>query len=568
VRAEAEAAMLPIERWAPLVTGVVLAAPIVIAPYPPMSDLPLHEAAVAILRGMRDPSLFPPGLYVTNLGHPNQLFHMAALALAYVVPVLLACKLVVAGATVALPLGAARLADHLGASRWTAVLVAPIALGWLFIIGLVANVIGLACLLALFPLLDRFVDAPTARGAVKVSLACVVLYFAHEAMLFMYAGALLLFVVARARTVQGAALAMGPFAFAVAITLAQQKYQAGLFTSSVKAVTVEYEPLSVKLGDLPEQLYVPYDGAASRVLFALAALAAVMLATRRLREHRAAPAIARGPRVTLDHYRYEVLAILSFAAYLTFPVSMHGANLVYHRFLSPAFALALIAASPRRSSGGPPPVGKVTPALASIGPLAMLAVILPGFAESSRSYQDVQSLLGKIAPGSAVMTLQGSQVNADVMFLLKPSMAVRSVTERGGRALFSFVESPISPVIFARAYEWSEPIDRIVARDAGICPRYDFTRFRYLLFMTTSAPTQYVATFALQPDARLLGQAGNWALYESTKPVVPARSPDGPGPGGCPSGNLNARMAQVQDEVKALLAAGKPLPPLPEPASP
>jgi hypothetical protein len=180
-----------VEAVAPWAAGLLLAIPILIAFYPPMTDLPFHEAAIAILRHFGDRSMFPPGLYRYNLGEPNQLFHMTGWALSYVVSTRWAAKLVVAAAVALVPVCAARFARHVGASPLAALVVAPIALGWLFSWGLVANVLGIAALLAVLPLLDDLAREPTPRRAVAAVGGAVLLYFAHEAMLFVYGGAAL-----------------------------------------------------------------------------------------------------------------------------------------------------------------------------------------------------------------------------------------------------------------------------------------------------------------------------------------------------------------------------------------
>jgi hypothetical protein len=152
------------ERHAPLAAGIALALPVLVAAYPPMADLPLHEAVVGVLRHYGDASYFPHGLYQLNLGHPNQLWYYAAYLLSVPFSTTTACKLVVAAIIVAIPLCAARLADHLGVTRWTALVVAPLGLGWMFFWGLIANMAGLAALLAVLPTLDKYVAKPDRRG--------------------------------------------------------------------------------------------------------------------------------------------------------------------------------------------------------------------------------------------------------------------------------------------------------------------------------------------------------------------------------------------------------------------
>ena len=140
---------------APLIAGIALAAPTLLARYPPMNDLPLHEGVVGVLRHFGDESYFPRGLYTLNPGHPNQLFHAAAWLFSLVVPTGLACRLVIALAQVAIMWTAARFADHLGRSRWGALLVAPLALGFTYYWGLVANLVGYGLLLYTLPILDE-----------------------------------------------------------------------------------------------------------------------------------------------------------------------------------------------------------------------------------------------------------------------------------------------------------------------------------------------------------------------------------------------------------------------------
>src|SRR5258708_18647436 len=121
-----------------------------------MADLPLHEASVGLLRHWSDPAFCPHDVYFVNLGHANQLFPLAVLAFSYVVPIAWASKIATAMTVALLPVGAARFADHVGAPRWTALLAAPVAVGWLFFWGLIQNLLGLAAPLALLPTIDPF----------------------------------------------------------------------------------------------------------------------------------------------------------------------------------------------------------------------------------------------------------------------------------------------------------------------------------------------------------------------------------------------------------------------------
>src|ERR1700690_167488 len=97
-----------VDTLAPWAAGLLLAAPVLFAYYPPMTDLPFHEGEIGALRHFRDASMFPHGLYRLNLGEPNQLFHMLGWALSSVMATRWAVKPVVAARIVAIPVCAAR----------------------------------------------------------------------------------------------------------------------------------------------------------------------------------------------------------------------------------------------------------------------------------------------------------------------------------------------------------------------------------------------------------------------------------------------------------------------------
>src|SRR5262245_3600428 len=100
-------------RWLiPWVTGLALAVPVLVTHYPPMTDLPLHEAVVSVLAHFREPA-FNPGLYEVHLGHPNQLFVLGAYALSFVFAVPTAVKIAVALTVLAICVSAGRFAAHL-----------------------------------------------------------------------------------------------------------------------------------------------------------------------------------------------------------------------------------------------------------------------------------------------------------------------------------------------------------------------------------------------------------------------------------------------------------------------
>ena len=339
------------ERLLPWVVGSLFAFPVLVAAYPPMSDLPLHEASVGLLKHWGDARFTPPTLYALNLGHANQLFSFAVLALSFVMPMAWACKVVIAASLLALSLGAAHFADHVAAPRWTTLVVAPIGIGWLFFWGLVQNIIGLAALLWLLPAIDRFALRPTARGAAAMCGAMVFLHFAHQAMQLTACLALGLCAVGCVWTARSALLRALPIVFCVALAWGANRY-----AWSVSGPRHTNVPLFVYYG-LAHKLEgisgVLFGGHAAWVRGAilLLALAAIALVAVSPRAEAPRPTRSWGARVHV--FRFELLGLALAVVYLVAPANVQSTTLVYHRFLPPAWAILAICAGSGRTIARP-----------------------------------------------------------------------------------------------------------------------------------------------------------------------------------------------------------------------
>lgn len=523
------------ERIAPWVTGVALAAPVLAARYPPMGDLAFHEAMVATLRHFRDPTFAPPGLYALNLGQPNQLFHVLAAALAFVVSSDLACKLVIAVTVLAIVLAASRLAAHAGAPRWAALVVAPLALGWTFQWGLVANLTGLAALLASLPALDRLADAPTARRAVVASTAAIAIHFAHESSAVVYALAAVVFALVRPLS-RATALRLAPAVVTAALVARYVVVSDRLKAASIRAVPTSFVDVDVKITQLPGALFGGALGMIGAALLALVVASIVAFVFRRgARDD-------RSTREMLRDHRFVVVGVACFVAYLAMPMALNGSTLVYHRFLAPAYALLVVGAF-ARARGAPRPFAVV---MACAVPSAMLAVMLPRFVESSRMYRELDAILPLVARGSAVAQLDLSPRPPSVVAPI-PGAAARVQAERGGRLLFSFTDAPAAPLATAPDYQWNEPVLRLTFRPAAFAPAHDLHRFRYVVVRETEPTAVGLVVAAFEPEAKLVGRSGEWMLFESTLDVVPLASPDVPLPTPHPA-TLQGRITKILRE--------------------
>ena len=203
------------ERWAPLLATLAIVWPLAAYRYAASHDLPFHEEIVAAMRYHADPTRYPPDFFVWRVGMPNQLFYFLAYPLAFVVSPHVACTIVLGASVAGIVFGSAHLARYLGRTRWVAVAVAPIAIGFLFNCGFVGNVLGLGLFLWLLPVLDRFAARPTARGAAVTVLALLFLDFAHESIMTIGALAIVVLSAGRRLGVRETALRVFPPAVAL-----------------------------------------------------------------------------------------------------------------------------------------------------------------------------------------------------------------------------------------------------------------------------------------------------------------------------------------------------------------
>jgi hypothetical protein len=515
-----------------VLVGVSLALPFVVVRYPPMGDLAFHEAGIALLRHLGDPRFAPVGLYEMNLGEPNQLFHLLAYALSFVVPTDWACKLVVAATVVATSIGAGALARHLEVTRWSALIVAPLALGWMCRWGLVANLLGFAVLLAALPVLDSSASAPSGRRALLSSGLGGVLYLAHESSMLIYALAALLFAVRTPPRPRPLALAFAPAAFAGVLALAYQVRSASLKAPSILAVRTIDVALPKRVLDLPGALFSVGKFGPLMLAASVAAVALLAFPSRR-------GAAMPGPSKRLVPWRFVSLGLLCAVGYLFMPEALLGSTLIYQRFLPPAFAVLVMSLLPRGL-----PSARVASVVVLL-PMGMLASTWHLFSEANRSYRDLDVVLAHMDDCGAVAQLDLTPRNPSMVAPVVGA-AARALAVHGGRLLFSFTDAPTYPVTMPPAKRWDEPVQRLAPTPFAFAPAYDLTRFRYVLVWAPVAAVRTVLEDAFAPEAKLVVGSGDWLLFESTLQTVSLLAPDGSPPRPMPQ--------PLASRVKALLA--------------
>jgi hypothetical protein len=481
-----------------------------------MDDMPLHEASVGLWRHWGDARFAPPTIYFLNIGHANQLFSVLVYLLSFVVPITWASKITVAASLLCIPVSAARFADHVGAPRWTALLVAPLGLGWLFFWGLIQNIIGLVVLLLCLPAIDTFAARPTWRGAAGVSGAFFLFHFAHEAMQLVGLVALVICSVGLPLRRRDLGIRAVPVAFCMLVVVAAHVY-AWSVAGQRQLRTPPYLLYSLdhKLTTIPGVLYGGLEPYVRNLMMLLALVPIAMLVASRAR---LAVETSGSRWARLHRWRFELLGGLLLVLYFAAPATIKSTTLVYHRFLPPAWAVLVIqAGAGLRNLAGREL--RLLPALCAVPPIATLCVAWPTFADCDRVYTELEPLIDKIEIGSAFCVLN---IGPDLRYrLFSPNGANGHIVAlRGGRSLFDFTQSPISPVAQRPEKEWTTAVDRLSKDPYMIRPGFDFTRYRYILIATTQPGLGAAVEMVFQDSARLVASSGSWYLFESTLPRV------------------------------------------------
>ena len=150
-----------------------------VAPRTSMGDLPQHAGQVTLLHDLLTGTSRWSDLVYVNWFTPYLLAFSLATALAFVVPVVVALKLVLTAGFIAFVAAAVALREEFGGDERLDWLFLPGYFGFAFQYGfytfLVATPVGLIFLL----LAKRFAAAPSGAGAVRMVFAGLALFFSH-----------------------------------------------------------------------------------------------------------------------------------------------------------------------------------------------------------------------------------------------------------------------------------------------------------------------------------------------------------------------------------------------------
>jgi len=518
-----------LERAVPFVAALAIVWPLAAYRYAACADLPFHEEIVAAMRYHADPSHYPPGYFVWRLGMPNQLFYYLAYSLTFVVSAHVACAVVLGASVAGIPLAAANLANHLGKTRWVAMAVAPIAIGFLFRCGFVGNVLGLALFLWLLPLFDRFAAKPTAAGAASAVLALLLLDLAHEsAMTF---GMLAVVVLSIGRRLRASEIALRALPLAIAFTAFVVAHVMGMAMGGPvirRLPHIVFTPTWQKNAELAKSILGTYaeEHMGPPTYAFVATLALLAWDALRTRDRTGTRRAGWGARVA--EYRFVALGALLVWVYYLMPWEVDGAMWINQRYLSPGVAILAVAIAPRSKRG--PSIVTRAASLAAVG--TALALALPSFATTSAALSELDALIPLVAKGSAVGNVEVFTPHPYTYVLSVGAAVTRVTAARGGRTTSSFLlDSPIPPLVVAPKYRWDDL--EVNHQGMALRPQYDFRELRYFIaWLRLASVDDAPLTAALAPDARFVARSGSWVLYESTHDVASIASPELPVPAG------------------------------------
>ncbi|WP_438023817.1 hypothetical protein [Sorangium sp. So ce233] len=437
------------------VSVYVIAVPLAVVRYPPMTDLPFHAAQTAALRHYLDPAWhFREQFTLQPLAVPYMSMYALGALLMLVLPPVAAVKVAAAAMLALLPAGLAVLFHGLKRSPLLGVLGLVLVwcnlTHWGFLnhmgaLGLFAMVVGLTLLL---------VDRPSRGRQLALALALVALFFTH---VFRFPFALAA-VVGAAIVVFPATRRLRPIALPLAPSLALFAAWLAVRTDTLRAAPFAPALHWERLGEVPSLLFTsftdPAEAAAARraarlVLAALlvcAAGAAAQLAG-------ASPGPARSPAAGARDRAFARLAALVPIAcaavflglFLTLPLQIGLWWYVYPREIVAALFLALGAFPdlPRSPWLKAPAVLALSTAAISLG-----AVVQDNYRRFDESTRDFDAIVARIPPAPRLLYLvfdHGGSTRTTTPFIHLPAWVQAT---RGGWLSFHFAVWDASPVAY------------------------------------------------------------------------------------------------------------------------
>jgi hypothetical protein len=503
-----------------IVASLFATVPVWLPTFPPMTDLPLHAAQVASLGAMLHGGVPGDSPFYINWFTPYLAGYLLVYAVSSVVPIVIACKIVIAAAIAALPIATALLMTETGTDRRFALLVIPAMYGFAFHWGLLNFLVAAPIGLVFLWLTLRQARRPSAGGAIGLAVAINALFFCH-AMTCLFFGAIgTAIMVLRASTPVIAARRLLPLASVVPVMIAWG-------TRTIENPLAR-QPVDWDLNWLiTSQGYYGFSAAWTtpggfgwgRILGILprllgvvpGMLAAILGVTLFVIPWRA------GARLTP---RYELWApiVVCLATLLFAPSTLFGIALTFQRFTLFVVPFLLIMLSPA-------PAGRRWPrwlwpacALVAAGWIAFVSANAIRFEKEAEGFPEI---VARMEPGERVLSLiidRDSTTAIAPVFLHFPSWYAAL---RGGIVDPSVAGTHVQLVLFRPGFESAARLsDGFEWHPAQFeSGRFDVPPHRYFVVRTSRDPTTWVRRGAACP-VHVVHQVNRWWLFESDRSCV------------------------------------------------
>jgi hypothetical protein len=421
--------------------------------YLPIEDLPQHLAAIRVLHSYRDPAFSFERYFELQLGQTQYLaYYVLTDALAYVVDLELANRLVVIATVAAIPIALWYLLGALERDRALALFALPLTYNAHLILGFINFLMAIPAALCGLGLCARQCVQPTRTRAVLLALVAMLCFFCHVVpFAFLMLGACLLCAQRDVRAAAGSLMPLVP-ALLVGMWWGAQSAAGRATLTAAKggdaASGAVYQPAPIALRDLPNWLTDVFWGTeGATALKSVGALVLVTLClglvrTFALRTWRQGDGAARLPAGSW--LRLLPLAPLAAAAYFVLPTGYAWIWPIAQRF--PLLALLLLVPVLPR----PPRVALLPIGLALLGlGVQEQRVAQRAFASFEQSEVGAfDEALAVIPPGRRVMGLIYNRGSQHVKFSPFIHYVAYYQARKGGAVMFTFADFPQSPFRF------------------------------------------------------------------------------------------------------------------------
>ena len=439
-------------RWAFLVLSAACVWPLFYVRYAPIEDMPQHLAAVRVLHDFHDPAWGFTRYFELHLARTQYLaYYLAVDLVAYVVPLELANKLLIAAAMIGVPLGARSLRKALGKDGSLSLLLFPLAYNAHLILGFFNFIAAIALSLYAVSLAvqqRRAFGRARAVGVAALSVICFythVVPFALMALATVLVGSYTTWRAAMRSLLQLVPAGLCTLYWTVASPAGRATLSAAQQGAGGLGAKPVFTPAARALREIPNWLTDVLQGDRDILLLeawlGLVALALLLaLVARAARRDLGGAGDPIGASLSL---RLWLLPLISGALYFVAPTSYDWIWPIAQRF--PLLcATWLVVALPRVSLGR-----HVVYALAFVISSASFHLVGKAFTDFDRhEVGDFDRALAAIPDAQRVVGLIFDRGSAHVAFSPFIHFVAYYQARKGGAVMFTFADFPQSPFVF------------------------------------------------------------------------------------------------------------------------